>query len=403
MHPPENTPDPQTVAALHALKRIQSAINAAPLMDLAEIVIKDLELDFVPAVGRMKADEAIQDLADMAHLGDVTALQHLVVLGCKIARILEGLIGNPENGEGGKSEKPKPLPVDKIAQDAEISKFADDVDVLAGSDEKVLEAILKRLVSRDPTDRFSIGLDELSDSIPPPAGLTQDSAKPIPGNKRLVEMICQSLVNRRLTKESRAAARRVAAESWGWPIEVSAIADKRIETISQHLDFLALGSKIPANLDTRDGRGTAKTSSKRDFSIFFFEKLNAERMIPRSSRHKEELLEDENGASAETDCQIPSNDKMRITTWHIENYWKRKAALLPEFTRDAESQRKWHEAAIAYADSMCMGDFEKHKWPDFIIDRTRVNTKNPHPRSTKSAVTEVLNSGLLALAKKRKP
>lgn len=84
-----------------AFKRIKRAIKTIPLVDLTALIRKDLEFEpkrpITPQIlvdagfnqtnffdgnlapGRLEADEAIEELSNMAHLGDLAAIQHLVV------------------------------------------------------------------------------------------------------------------------------------------------------------------------------------------------------------------------------------------------------------------------------------------------------------------------------------
>lgn len=395
--------DSQDDRSVEAIKRIRHAINSMPYGDLISPILNNLELD--PDIGRHEADGAIDDLVTMASLGDIQSVHHLAVLGCKIARALSGLIGNPKESHE--------LAIPQISQPPETSSeicnygnaskssnFTEDITLAFSMPDWKLNEAAAEACENYPIELFHINIQDYI-SIFNSTQLTpqnHDNTTEDFQTQRPIERIFQSWINQRINRVSKNTARHAAAESWGWPIEASAMADDRSKTINKYITDIALGSAIPAMLDSRDGQGTGKAGSKRDFSISIFEKLNGERTKKRSQSHLQEFRHAEQNSKSEANSETSNDDELH-SIWKIKNIWIRKAALLPEFTKEAASQEKWHEAAMAFAESICGGDFDNFEWPSCVKNRQGVNNPKAQYRTAKSSVSEILRIGLKALVK----
>ena len=448
-----------------AFVRIDRAIKKIPYDEIATWISKSLEIEEPPGVVQDDAEEAIECLEEMVYLANEDAIHRLVYLGCKITRVLSRLVDATEVNETrlrSKVGEKKRVNVDQECEDLKggdfrFPSFEDDIKTLSGASRVDLESMIDMLKKGFPRDRFLVDFDSLISLLSDPredGSKVQDSARTAsssvgeneesvdPINRSLVETICTSLVNRKISPAAAIAVRKVIGESSAWPIEVSAIVDNRSKILIEQVNNLGLGALLSINMGRKSGSWRVRNfevGSPGDFILNIVVKLEKVRKGLYSESHRSEASgavfvldnwekdksvdysdDDLKSIMAKIGFQFDEHDyshddlKSMMTKMGLRfsehkrefsrdsalsTIWRYRAMLLPPLSKEKVVLEEWKNAAMAYLEYVCGGDFETMKWPAFIMNRTYYETKGRRGETCKNALAEALRRDLVNFAK----
>jgi len=442
------------------------------------------------------AHNSICLLEQRARLGDETAIKDLVALGRLVTRILQSLIGQPEDNIEKANKNSNYFPEHSLnsATTTQPTNLRSDVATLLETPVTVLSKFREKYYNKTPITPIKISLKDLINypirpdpeaaklskknniskpqsqtvdnrlkpsaitsiedlvnsinhsppeiPLPPtvvptdalPAALKDDevawddsSFKSAPADfeiipvfgtssiintcrrdyttyesspKILVEQIIQCLVSIRIAHVSRRVIRRVAGFSGAWPIQVSAVADKRKDSTENYVSSLKLANKLPIRVLPKPGSGGSrnmKPGSETSFALEVLEWLCIEREVYFSVSQLYELGIPQE--SEEAKRQVKNCEDILDSRMWLSGKVQIRMDKLPEFSSDEESQTKWLEAAMAFAEAECESDWENYSWPQCINKRIKQCVKKGISPDAEKTVKEALAYGLKNLTK----
>lgn len=378
-----------------AAVRLVRAVIGASLEDLRSPIKKELGLnnEEIPP----DLHDLVNDLKSLAGLGCPDAIWSLVSVAKDISTFLATLpqhsvepTGDVSENAPTRDESPKmQKELAKNDQWSEINQAAADLYGLVIEHYDSSKAEFHEVQTQLPESRFSFPLEILlgrSEPPDPPLALVAD--------------FCDRLVQQRFDSEIKRQMKIQTTGAWYWPVVISAQDFKGNRKLKKCFPNLNIGESIPIDIFSGTPHGTPK-----QLATNIFKELERERTAPRSKSHIEEFRRDE-----ENNVPAPLKELIKqagrkgaapqyysgatLSKWDIRNIWVRKAALLPELTRDSNVIEKWTEAAYAYAASVCEGDFENYQWAKSI----EVSTRNLG--SIKAGLKRTLSNGFTSIAKK---
>jgi hypothetical protein len=384
-------------AGSEAYNRIATAIKTLPLSDLKsiimghyayevdvqagnEVVDQAFQEEVDLSVHRKKADTAIESLVLIAELGDREAVRHLAYLGCVIANVLANLLESSRN-DMGRDAASSTLATPGAESGTwpygpgdGMPDFHRDYSTLSNFPPDELEKILINLEEKHPGESALVYLDDLA-KYPGRA----PSDEPTPEKFALVERIVQKLVGIRINRHAGEVSRQCAEEAQFWPIIVQALADGRRDRTETYVKSLNLGVKTGLDNNQHAGSGESrklKSGSRTGFAFDVFNALDRER-----TRMRDRYL-------------FPIGDEGPVS----KSEWISKAAKLTKLEMSPAVLESWHDAAMAYCNHLCSGEFASFEWPSSVDKRSRRRSYSPTEKVVRNAVSTSLRAGLTALA-----
>lgn len=356
---------------IEAADRVIKAVNAASLEELRSPIEKELGLSKEVILPVLL--DHVDDLKQLAMLGYPGAIQSLVSIARNISTFLATLSPPAEAPAGDGSTSATARNNSSKTHDDQPKK--DRWPEINQAAAHLYDVVIKHYEScKDEFDNCQSDLPGTAFSFPLEILLGR-SGPPDPPLK-LVADFCDGLIQQRFNSEIREFMLPQTTNAWSWPIVVTAEQYKANRTLKDCAPDLRLGESIQINIFSGVKRGPKELATQ------LFKVLEKERLAPRSKSHLEELRHDEEKNIPEPlEDLISKADSGEAAPifyvgampprWDIHNIWLRKAALLPELSRDSHIIEKWTEAAYAYAASVCGGGFENYQWSESTAAGTR--------------------------------
>lgn len=378
-----------------AIKGLKMAIKSADIGELAGVIAQDIGIP-----SREDPDSLsdwMDDVADLAFLGNRDAIVQLIFVGRRAAETLKSLAIPIPPRQGEQTEQRSVGTIRSGTGAEQPEKWREMLNKSAGALFEIMEDAspaeleeVRQSLAELPNARFNFPLDFLVGHSEPPGEAMQ-----------IVSDLCDRFIERRLRKWRAQLVQEEACMAQEWPLVVSALDLRRDSKISDLAPGLNIGSSTPFGLLPAGSRDDGP--SRIALSLFMI--LDKERRTPKAQSHLDELRKAEEENIPNLDSLIrgaPSRSRRlspKITPpipgqreeWTIRNIWRRKAALLPALAPD--SHDRWMEAAYALAAAECAGDFENHHWPKCISDRVE------GVGSVRAALRRVLKEGFELLAR----
>jgi hypothetical protein len=223
-------------------------------------------------------------------------------------------------------------------------------------------------------------------------------------SQSLVYKIIQRLVTRRIAHVSRRIVRRIAETSRAWPIKAIAITDGRAESMDLYVKSLNLGHSIPVRFSLQDGSTRIRGEASR-LGFYFTSEIIERISIARDSRLPESLPKDFwDFAESKDNQQLwkEINEFIWSPESPKETLWIRLATFLPELSQDPKVIQKWHEAAMAWAETQCGGSWESYSRLKCVTLRHDRSAEKGETRYHKSIISAILMQGIELLTKSPK-
>ena len=259
--------------------RLANAIKSASLDELTGVIAQDIGIPSREDPASLS--DWMDDVADLAFLGNRDAIEQLIFVGRWAAETLRSLaipipsmqdeqteqrsVGTIRSGAG--AEQPE-------GWREMLNESAGALFAIIKDDSPVTLKDVRQSIAELPDARFNFPLDFLIGHSEPP-----DEAI------RIVSDLCDRLIERRLRKWRAQLVQNEAYLAQEWPLVVSALDLRRDSKISDLAPDLNIGSSTPFGLLPAGSRDDGP--GRIALSLFMI--LDKERRIPKAQRHLDEL------------------------------------------------------------------------------------------------------------------